>query len=160
MISELKDLEDIRALERLFADVWGRPEQPPIESDVLMALAHSGNYVIGAHVDGLLVGGLVGWLGGSPPDELHLHSHILGVVAGVAVDAILLEQREQGAAGCVVGATISCPRRQQPAQRKAGGGDREPVAPARFTKRAAKLRTTPHRELSPEISGPEIVPLF
>jgi predicted GNAT superfamily acetyltransferase len=45
-----------------------------------MALAHSGNYVVGAHADGRLVGGLVGWLGGSPPDDLLLHSHILGVV--------------------------------------------------------------------------------
>src|SRR5260370_27426456 len=48
-------------------------------SDVLMALAPSGNYVVGAHLDDRLVGGLVGWLGGSLAD-LHLHSHILGVV--------------------------------------------------------------------------------
>jgi predicted GNAT superfamily acetyltransferase len=80
LITELKELDDLRALERLFADIWGRP-RPPIVSDVLMALAHSGNYVVGAHQDGQLVGGLVGWLGGSPPDHLLLHSHILGVVA-------------------------------------------------------------------------------
>lgn len=46
-----------------------------------MALVHSGNYVAGAYLDGRLVGGLVGWLGGLPPDHLLLHSHILGVVA-------------------------------------------------------------------------------
>lgn len=80
MIRELKDLDDLRALEQLFADVWERP-RPPIVSDVLMALAHSGNYVAGAYLDGRLVGGLVGWLGGSPPDHLILHSHILAVVA-------------------------------------------------------------------------------
>jgi predicted GNAT superfamily acetyltransferase len=79
VITELKELDDLRALEQLFADVWERP-RPPIVSDVLMALAHSGNYVVGAHADGRLVGGLVGWLGGSPPDHLLLHSHILGVV--------------------------------------------------------------------------------
>jgi predicted GNAT superfamily acetyltransferase len=79
MITELKELDDLRALEELFADIWGRP-RPPIVSDVLMALAHSGNYVVGAHQDGRLVGGLVGWLGGSPPEHLLLHSHILGVV--------------------------------------------------------------------------------
>ena len=79
MITELKELDDLRALERLFADVWERPGQPPIGSDVLMALAHSGNYVVGAYLDDRLVGGLVGWLGGSLRD-LHLHSHILGVV--------------------------------------------------------------------------------
>src|SRR5229473_907005 len=68
-------------MERLFADIWGRPGESPIVADVLMALVHSGNYVAGAHLDGGLVGGLVGWLGGSPPDHLLLHSHILGVVA-------------------------------------------------------------------------------
>jgi predicted GNAT superfamily acetyltransferase len=80
VITELKELDDLRALEKLFAGIWGRPGESPIVSDVLMALAHSGNYVVGAHEDGRLVGGLVGWLGGSPPDHLLLHSHILGVV--------------------------------------------------------------------------------
>src|SRR5260370_21760956 len=79
-MKEVKQLDDLRELEQLFADIWGRP-RPPIVSDVLMALAHSGNYVVGAHKDDRLVGGLVGWLGGSPPDHLLLHSHILGVVA-------------------------------------------------------------------------------
>ena len=60
--------------------VWGRPGEPPISSDILKALAHSGNYVSGAFADGRLIGGLVGWLGGSPRSELHLHSHILGVL--------------------------------------------------------------------------------
>jgi len=80
VISELEDLDDLRALERLFAEIWERPDDPPIGSDVLMALVHSGNYVAGAHRDGRLVGGLVGWLGGPPREHLHLHSHILGVV--------------------------------------------------------------------------------
>jgi predicted GNAT superfamily acetyltransferase len=101
VISELRELEDIRALERLFAEVWGRPGEPPIESDVLMALAHSGNYVVGAHVDGLLVGGLVGWLGGSPPDELHLHSHILGVVAGVQQRGLGFELKQHQRTWCL-----------------------------------------------------------
>ncbi len=64
MISELQELDDLRALAQLFADIWERPADPPIDSDVLMALAQSGNYVAGAHLDGRLVGGLVGWLGG------------------------------------------------------------------------------------------------
>jgi len=80
VITELKELDDLRTLEQLFADIWGRP-RPPIVSDVLRALVHSGNYVVGAQEDGHLVGGLVGWLGGSPPDHLLLHSHILGVAA-------------------------------------------------------------------------------
>jgi predicted GNAT superfamily acetyltransferase len=79
-ITELSELEDLRQLAELFAVVWGRTGEPPISSDILKALAHSGNYVSGARVEGRLVGGLVGWLGGVPPHELHLHSHILGVL--------------------------------------------------------------------------------
>jgi predicted GNAT superfamily acetyltransferase len=82
VISELTELEDVQELVRIFADVWVRPGEPPLDSDVLIALILSGNYVAGARQDGELVGGLVGWLGGTPPDHLHLHSHILGVVAG------------------------------------------------------------------------------
>lgn len=82
LISELIDLSDLRELSRLFAGVWQRSGEPPITSDVLKALAHSGNYVSGARQDGRLIGGLVGWLGGTPPHHLHLHSHILGVVPG------------------------------------------------------------------------------
>ncbi len=79
-IVELDELEDLVALAELFASVWGRPGQPPINSDILKALSHSGNYVAGAYAGPRLVGGLVGWFGGSPRHELHLHSHILGVL--------------------------------------------------------------------------------
>ena len=81
-IRALEEIEDLRELAELFAVVWGRPGEPPVNSDVLKALAHSGNYVSGAYVDDRLVGGLVGWFGGVPPHELHLHSHILGVLGG------------------------------------------------------------------------------
>jgi len=79
-IRELTELEDLRQLAELFAVVWGRPGEPPISSDILRALAHSGNYVAGAFEGRRLIGGLVGWLGGVPPHELLMHSHILGVV--------------------------------------------------------------------------------
>ena len=82
-ITELTELEDLRGLEELFGAVWGRPGEPPIMAGMMRALAHSGNYVAGAFVDGRLTGGLVGWLGQEAPAEpLHLHSHILGVVPG------------------------------------------------------------------------------
>jgi predicted GNAT superfamily acetyltransferase len=81
-ILELSDFDDIQRLAELFAEVWGRPGAPPIGSDVLKALAHSGNYVVGAYHDRRLIGGLVGWLGGDPRHELHMHSHILGVLPG------------------------------------------------------------------------------
>lgn len=81
-IAELTELEDLRELAELFAVVWGRPGEPPVIVDILKALAHSGNYVSGAYVQNRLVGGLVGWFGGVPPHELHMHSHILGVFSG------------------------------------------------------------------------------
>ena len=79
-ILELDDIGDLRQLADLFATVWGRPGEPSLDSDVLKALAHSGAYVAGAFVGGRLTGGLVGWLGGDPRHELHMHSHILGVL--------------------------------------------------------------------------------
>jgi predicted GNAT superfamily acetyltransferase len=82
VISVLSELDDLLELEALFTEIWESPEEPPVNIDILRALAHSGNYVAGARLGRNLVGGLVGWLGGSPPNALHMHSHILGVVAG------------------------------------------------------------------------------
>ena len=82
-IEELSELADLRELAELFATVWGRPGEPPIGSDILRALAHSGNYLAGTRSEGRLIGGIVGWLGGHPPHDLHMHSHILGVVPGI-----------------------------------------------------------------------------
>jgi len=79
-IRELSDLQDLRELAELFAVVWGRPGEPPISSDILKALAHSDNYISGAFADGRVIAGLVGWLGGTPPHRLLMHSHILGVL--------------------------------------------------------------------------------
>jgi predicted GNAT superfamily acetyltransferase len=81
-IVELSELDDLRELAELFRLVWGIDGEPPIDSDVLKALAHSGNYISGGYAGKSLVGGLVGWFGGVPPHELHLHSHILGVLSG------------------------------------------------------------------------------
>jgi predicted GNAT superfamily acetyltransferase len=100
-ISELYELEDMRELERLFAAVWERPDEPPIGSDVMRALAHSRNYVAGAREGSRLVGGLVGWLGGSPPDDLHMHSHILGVVADGQVRGLGFQLKQHQRRWCL-----------------------------------------------------------
>jgi predicted GNAT superfamily acetyltransferase len=100
-ISELHELEDLRDLERLFAAVWERPDEPPIGADLMRALAHSGNYLAGAREGSRLVGGLVGWLGGSPPHELHMHSHILGVVADVQVRGLGFELKQHQRRWCL-----------------------------------------------------------
>jgi len=100
-IVELTEIEDLRKLEDLFADVWGRPGEPTLTSDVLKALAHSGNYVCGAYAGARLVGGLVGWFGGVPPHELHLHSHILGVVAGSEAHGLGFELKQHQRRWCL-----------------------------------------------------------
>jgi predicted GNAT superfamily acetyltransferase len=81
--------------------VWGRPGEPPISSDILKALAHSGNYVSGGFVDGRLVGGLVGWFAGLPPRELHLHSHILGVIPGSEAHGVGFELKQHQRRWCL-----------------------------------------------------------
>lgn len=81
-IEELTELADLDEVAELFAVVWERPGDPPINGDVLRALSHSGNYIAGARSGGRLIGGIVGWLGMHEPGELHMHSHILGVLGG------------------------------------------------------------------------------
>lgn len=100
-IHALSDLEDLRELEALFAAIWERSEEPPINADLLRALAHSGNYVAGARVGGRLAGGLVGWLGGRPPDDVHLHSHILGVLAGRQLAGVGFELKQDQRRWCL-----------------------------------------------------------
>ncbi|MEA2668880.1 MAG: hypothetical protein QOJ33_1814 [Chloroflexota bacterium] len=100
-IMELSALEDLHELAELFASVWGRPGEPPINSDILKALAQSGNYIVGAHARQRLVGGLVGWFGGVPPQELHMHSHILGVVAGSDAHGLGFELKQHQRVWCM-----------------------------------------------------------
>ena len=85
VIRELTELDELREVAELFGTVWERPGEPPISSDVLRALSHSGNYIAGARAPGRggrLIGGIAGWLGMHAPGELHMHSHILGVTRG------------------------------------------------------------------------------
>jgi predicted GNAT superfamily acetyltransferase len=100
-IVELTEIDDLRNLADLFAEVWGRPGEPALTSDVLKALAHSGNYVSGAYADSRLVGGLVGWFGGVPPHELHMHSHILGVVADTEAHGVGFELKQHQRRWCL-----------------------------------------------------------
>jgi predicted GNAT superfamily acetyltransferase len=100
-IRELSEIEDLRRLAELLAGVWGRPGEPSIDSDVLKALAHSGNYVSGAFAGAELIGGLVGWFGGVPPHEMHLHSHILGVVPGHETRGLGFELKQHQRRWCL-----------------------------------------------------------
>jgi predicted GNAT superfamily acetyltransferase len=99
-IAELSEVDDLRDLAEVFARVWEHPGEPPISSNILKALSLSGNYVSGGFVDGRLAGGLVGWFGGVPHD-LHMHSHILGVVAGSAAQGLGFELKQHQRRWCL-----------------------------------------------------------
>jgi predicted GNAT superfamily acetyltransferase len=101
VIRELHELEDLRELQALLAAIWERPDDPPINADLLRALAHSGNYVAGARLGGRLVGGLVGWLGARAANELHMHSHILGVLADSQVAGVGFELKQDQRRWCL-----------------------------------------------------------
>jgi predicted GNAT superfamily acetyltransferase len=106
-IVELSEVEDLRELAELFAVVWARPGEPPISSDVLKALAHSGNYVSGVYVERRMIGGLVGWLGGLPPDALLMHSHILGVLPDTQARGLGFELKQHQRRWCLArGVTV------------------------------------------------------
>ena len=100
-IREIHDLEGLGRLEELFAAVWGRPGDPPLSSDIMRALEHSGNYVAGAFAEGRVIGGLVGWLGGEPPRHLHMHSHILGVLPGDECRGVGFDLKQHQRAWCL-----------------------------------------------------------
>ncbi len=69
---------DLARLVGVFDDVWRPdPTNPPASTDMLRALAHAGNYVVGAFVEGRLAGGSVGFFA-APAGEV-LHSHMTGV---------------------------------------------------------------------------------
>ena len=101
VVYELHDLADLRELESIFATVWARSAEVPIGLETLRALSHSGAYVSGARVGDRLVGGLVGWLGGPPPDHLHLHSHILGVMPDTQVRGVGFELKQHQRSWCL-----------------------------------------------------------
>jgi predicted GNAT superfamily acetyltransferase len=100
-IRELGELEELQALVDLFAEIWGRAGEPPLNADTLRALAHSGNYIAGAFAAGRMVGGLIGWMGGDPRRELFMHSHILGVLPGLEARGLGFELKQHQRHWCL-----------------------------------------------------------
>jgi predicted GNAT superfamily acetyltransferase len=77
-IRELHGSREMHRAARLFARVWDVPGLP-LTPELLLALAHTGNYVAGALAGDELIAASVGFLGRSDGDDL-LHSHITGVL--------------------------------------------------------------------------------
>jgi predicted GNAT superfamily acetyltransferase len=79
VIRELHRMEQLKAAQRLFEEVW-RPAEgqpPPVTGELLRALAHAGSYVVGAYAGTRMVGASAGFFT-APPGPV-LHSHITGV---------------------------------------------------------------------------------
>ncbi|MEV6970019.1 GNAT family N-acetyltransferase [Hamadaea sp. NPDC051192] len=77
-IIELDDVARLTDVGELLQRVWGADSPDQILNlSTLRALAHAGNYVVGAYRDGRLVGASVAFRG-----DDHLHSHVTGVVPG------------------------------------------------------------------------------
>lgn len=82
-IVELVDPVAHEAVAALFQRIWRDPRLP-VDPPMLRALSHAGNYVSGAYAGDELVGAAVAFLGidDGVTDQLHLHSHITGVLSG------------------------------------------------------------------------------
>jgi len=79
-VRPLHDATDAANAIALFDGIWrAAAADRPISTELLVALAHSGNYVAGAFAGDELVGAAAGFLA-APPGRV-LHSHIAGVSA-------------------------------------------------------------------------------
>lgn len=94
-IVELATVEQIADLAAVLQKVWQSPSVHHVaDPGLVKALAHAGNYVVGAYRDRVLIGASWAFLGRHEPGtgpryggvgmigEIHLHSHITGVLPG------------------------------------------------------------------------------
>jgi predicted GNAT superfamily acetyltransferase len=81
-IVELRTADAAGEAADLLADVWQTARQStPVSAHLLQAMAHTGNYVVGAYTGDKLMGASLGWRSGDDASELH--SHISGVTERV-----------------------------------------------------------------------------
>ena len=82
-IRELVEMGDLLRFRALVDDIWHpNPNNPPVTAELLRAIAHAGNYVVGAFAGDQMVGVCAGFFG--PPGARAMHSHIAGVSPGLA----------------------------------------------------------------------------
>ena len=79
MIRDLESVGELSLAFDLFNRIWGGDDQGAMPVNVMRALEHSRNYVVGAWNADRLVGASVGFAWGEPAARC-LHSHISGVV--------------------------------------------------------------------------------
>lgn len=77
-VRPVSGLDELESLDRLLAGIWqDDADGPLLTTELLRALAKSGNYVAGAYDGDTPVGAAVGFF--SAPADRELHSHIAGV---------------------------------------------------------------------------------
>jgi len=75
VLRDLTSLAELKEAERFQRLVWGR-DDPPDNSDILLAIQHEGGLVAGAFADDLMIGFVFGFPTRDPKAQ---HSHRLGV---------------------------------------------------------------------------------
>lgn len=76
-VRSVGDLDELKAVAGLCAEIWQGGAEAPLTTELLRALDKAGNYVVGAFDHTGLVGACVGFFGS--PGARILHSHIAGV---------------------------------------------------------------------------------
>lgn len=77
-VHEVRDAPGCRTVLDLLNSIWGSSQPEVLDLGFMVALAHAGNLVLRADVDGVPVGGAVGFNG---PPHSPFHSHIVGVTS-------------------------------------------------------------------------------
>lgn len=77
-IRTLGDVDGIHEAARLLDEVWGEPGTMP--ANILRALEHAGEYVVGLFDGERMVGASAAFFG--PPADRTMHSHITGILPG------------------------------------------------------------------------------
>ncbi|HSA53760.1 MAG TPA: GNAT family N-acetyltransferase, partial [Yinghuangia sp.] len=94
VIRELHELHEFADVYALFDRVWQpEPGEAPVIVEQMHALAHTGNYVVGAYQNGRMVGASVAFLGMPIGEVLHSHVTATDVRRGVGF-ALKRHQRE------------------------------------------------------------------
>lgn len=98
-LRELEGRDEMEALLACFDTVWGlSPQARPLSAEALLALSHAGNPVVGAFLNGAMVGASIGMCGVRSDGTAVLRSHMTGVVptlqhAGVGRGLKLFQRR-------------------------------------------------------------------
>ena len=79
-IRELTTVDGVHEAAGVFDRVWSG-ERSSMPANILRALQHAGNYVVGVYDDDRMVGASAAFFG--PPASRSLHSHVTGIVPGL-----------------------------------------------------------------------------